>query len=388
MIGRTTKRAQMTISRRDLLRQFGSSVATGAFLATRSEKSAPDIAWTQDDTATQALRLDRNENAYGPSAAAIAAIQAASRDAHLFPGAPDALIESLAKLHGVKNDQILLGAGSSEIFRMAAAAYLSAGRNIVLSRPTYEVMEHYARPRTAEVIGVPLRKDHSHDLAAMLGRIGSKTRLVYIANPNNPTATLTDKREIEDFLKELPRSVPVVLDEAYHEYAGGSGAYASFVEHAVRRENLIVSRTFSKAYGLAGLRLGYAVGEASTLKRLAAERLEQSVSRFALLAGQAALLDQSHIATCVHQNQESRQEFINQVNARMLRLLDPHCNFACLNVMSPAGAVIDHYRKHNVVLPPEIPLMPNYVRVSLGTVEQMKEFWRVWDLQHRHPMAM
>ena len=378
----------MPINRRDLLKQFGSSVAACALREPAARTATPTVASAGEPSTKHPLRLDRNENAYGPSAAAVAAIQAGSRDASLFPGTTDALVESLAKLHGVKNEQILIGAGSGEILRMAAAANLSPGRTLILGTPTYEVVEHYARPRGAKIEAVPLRKDHAHDLKSMLAKADSDTGLVYLANPNNPTGTLTERSEIEGFLREWPSSVHVVLDEAYHEYAGESGAYASFIGHIERHKNLVVTRTFSKTYGLAGLRLGYAVAQASTLKRLALERLEQGVNRMALLAGAAALADRNHIASCIRQNQDARQEFINQVNARMLRVLDSHANFACLNVMGPALEIIEHYRKNNVILPPEIPLMPNYVRVSLGTADQMKEFWRVWDLQHRHPMAM
>ena len=379
---------KMTITRRDLLKQFGTSVAASAIWEPDSRTPTPATDSPREPAVKYPVRLDRNENAYGPSPAAIAALQAGLREANLFPGKTDALVESLSKLHGVKNEQILLGAGSSEILRMAAVCYLFPGRKLILGTPTYDLLEHYAKPRRAEIVAVPLRKDHAHDLTAMLAKVDSESGLVYVANPNNPTATLTDRSEIEDFLKELPASVPVVLDEAYHEYAGGSGAYASFIGRIEDHKNLIVTRTFSKAHGLAGLRLGYAVGQASTLKQLALDRLEQGVNRMALLAGYAAVLDRKHIDTCVRKNQDARQEFINQVNARMLRVLDSHANFACLNVMGPAREVLEHYQKNNFVLPPEIPLMPNYVRVSLGTTEQMKEFWRVWDLQHRHPMAM
>ena len=245
-----------------------------------------------------------------------------------------------------------------------------------------------ARSTGAEVVAIPLRKDHEHDLDAMLESADENTGVVYICNPNNPTGTLTNRHSLEKCIRTLPESVLVILDEAYYQYAGTSRAYASAIAYRKQRENLVVARTFSKVYGLAGLRLGFAVGSPSVLARLAAQKLMLGPNELALVAGTAALQDSSHVARCVRQNQNDRQEFVNQVNARMLRVLDSHTNFACLNVMRPAKEIIEHYRKNDVVLPDEIPHLPTYVRVSFGLAPEMAEFWRVWDMLGSHPMAM
>jgi len=371
------------IDRRQLLTKLGVSLAIGA-VAPKCNLLRPENALG----ANARLRLDLNENAYGPSGAAVEAIHAGVQSVGHFPDSSDTLISSLAKAHGVHSDQILIGAGTSEVLRMAALACLGAGRKLVMAAPTYDVIAKYAKARGAEISAVPLTRAYAHDLDAMLATINSSTGLVYICNPNNPTGTLTDWHALEAFIKAVPESVIVILDEAYHEYAGGSKAYGSAITHHLRRSNLVVTRTFSKAYGLAGLRVGYAVGASATLKRLAAEKLESGVNELGLRASAAALAASSHLADCVRQNQDDRQEFTNQVNARMLRVLDCHGNFACLNVMRPSKEIIEHYRKNSVILGDEIPLMPNYVRVSLGRPEAMAEFWRVWDLLGSHPMAM
>lgn len=343
---------------------------------------------SQTLSAKPILRLDRNENAYGPSPEAIAAIREHALSANRFPGGSDSFRQALSRFHGLPAQEILPGAGTDEILRMCAAAFLGPNRNLVMATPSYDAIATYARAASADVVSVPLRKDHGHDLDAMLARIDTSTGIVYVCNPNNPTGTLTDRRSLEKFIRTLPESVLLIIDEAYCEYVGGSQAFATAIVHRARRENLVVTRTFSKVYGLAGIRLGFAVGSQSVLTRLAAQRLILGLNELALVAGLASLQDGSHVARCVRQNQDDRQEFINQVNARMLRVLDSHTNFACLNVMRPSHEIINHYKKNDVVLAGEIPGMATYIRVSLGQPSEMAEFWRVWDMLGSHPMAM
>jgi histidinol-phosphate aminotransferase len=334
------------------------------------------------------IHLDRNENAYGPSPKALAEVLKHADLTNRFPGSTDMLVSSLARFHSVKPEQILPGAGSTAIIKMAINAFLHNSRGLILASPTFELMHDYAKSTGARINAVPLRHDYGHDLGGMLAAVNSDTGLVYICNPNNPTGTLTDRREIDRFLEKLPERVPVIIDEAYHEYAGGSGAYVSFLDRPSHHPSVIVTRTFSEVYGLAGLRLGYAFAEPKMLDALAREKPELEIGSLTLAAGLAALADTEFTATCVLRNQNDRQEFVNQVNARMLRVLDSHTNFSCLNVMRPARKVIEHYQKNDVFLGPEIPGMPNYVRVSLGVPEEMREFWAVWDLLGEHPMAM
>jgi histidinol-phosphate aminotransferase len=151
---------------------------------------------------------------------------------------------------------------------------------------------------------------------------------------------------------------------------------------------VIVTRTFSTSYGLAGARVGYGVASTTVAAKLVSESLPFATNRAGISAAIAALADQQHIETCAKRNFDDRQEFMNQVNARMLRALDSHANFVCLNVMRPAKEILEHYQKNDFVLPPTIPTMPTYLRISLGSPEEMIEFWRVWDLLGSHPMSM
>jgi histidinol-phosphate aminotransferase len=371
------------IGRRKLLTRMTASLLAGP-LADLSASSSLSPTLPEN----RVLHLDRNENAYGPSPQAIATIRNHAPSANRFPKASDSLRQALSKFLGVPAQEILPSAGTDEILHMCAAAFLGPKRKLVMATPSYDALATYARSLGAEVVPIPLRKDHGHDLDAMLASTDANTGVVYVCNPNNPTGTLTDRHGLEKFIRTLPESVLLLVDEAYYEYAGSTAAYASAIAHRAQRENLVVTRTFSKVYGLAGLRLGFAVGSQSALTRLASQKLMLGLNELALVAGVVALQDSSHVARCVRQNQDDRQEFINQVNARMLRVLDTHTNFACLNVMRPSHEIIRHYAKNNVALPAEVPNMPTYIRVSLGLPSEMAEFWRVWDMLGSHPMSM
>src|SRR5580700_6386339 len=348
----------MSMSRRGLLKLAVSGMAAGyapppGFASTSETKFGQQLA----AESRKPIHLDRNENAYGPSPKALADVLKNADSANRFPGSTDALVSSLAHFHSVKPEQILLGAGSTAIIKMGMNAFLRNSRGLILASPTFELIADYATSTAARINAVPLRHDYGHDLEAMLAAVNSETGLIYICNPNNPTGTLTNRQEIDRFLEKLPERVPVIIDEAYHEYAGGSGAYVSFLDRPSHHPGVIVTRTFSEVYGLAGLRLGYAFAQPKILNALAREKPETEIGSLTLAAGLAALADTEFTATCVQRNQNDRQEFVNQVNARMLRVLDSHTNFSCLNVMRPAKRIVEHFQKNDVFLGPEIPDM-------------------------------
>ena len=388
----------MTLDRRNLLKQLGMGMAAGSFLRPVRASAAANNSGTTEVAPIEhsgPIHLDRNENAYGASKKAITAIQKSSNQASRYPDAK-LLQNALAAHHSqnrtrsVQPDQILPGCGSSDVLRMVASAFLSADKTLILAAPTCALPSNDARKEGAEVVEVPLLKDHSHDLKSMLERANQQSAagLIYVCNPNSPTGTMTTRKNLEEFLGKVPPGFHVVIDEAYHEYAGGSGSYASFIDRPAENPRVIVTRTFSAAYGLAGARVGYAVTSVPVAEKISKERLLFAIGGAGIAAALAALDDQQHVEICAKRNFDDRQEFMNQVNARMLRALDSHTNFVCLNVMRPAGEILEHYQKNNFVLPALIPSLPTYLRISLGTPEEMKEFWRVWDLLGSHPMSM
>ena len=391
----------MTVNRRNLLKQLGAGIAASSLLAPRPASADTGESLPASETLPKHLepiRLDRNENAYGVSRKATAALQEAAKDTSRYADS-GAFLKTLADYHreaisGVshitKPEQIVVGCGSTDVLRMAAAAFLAPGATLIMATPTFELIAKFARSRGATVIEVPLRNDHAHNLEAMLKHSNKSgaSGLIYVCNPNSPTGTLTERKDLEEFLVKVSPKFQVVIDEAYHHYAGGSGAYASFIDRPSNNPRVIVTRTFSAAYGLAGARMGYAIASPSNAEKMLREGLPFALNRAGMFAASAALADRDHIESCTNRNFNDRQEFMNQVNARMLRALDSHTNFVCLNVMRPAVEISEHYTRNNFVLAPLIPSMPNYLRISLGTPEEMHEFWRVWDLLGSHPMSM
>ena len=333
--------------------------------------------------------LNRNENAYGPSEKVQAVIREASAVSCRYPrGEYDALRMMLAGLHKVKPEQIVLGSGSSEILRMAGAAYLDPNKKLVLPNPTYPSLGNYAEANGIQVIRIPLTKTQEHDTEAMLARVDSSTGLVYVCNPNNPTGTLTPRKNIESFISKLPADVMILIDEAYHHFVSATSAYRSFLDYPLDDSRVIVARTFSKIYGLAGLRVGYSVSSKEVASRLSAFRLQNGVTIVSVKAAMAALDDTAYVRMAAKRNADDRQEFMNQVNARMLRAIDSHANFVLLNPLRPVSEVLPHLEKNGVLVAPPIPAMEKYIRVSLGTPDEMREFWRVWDLMPAGNMAM
>ena len=335
------------------------------------------------------IRLNRNENAYGASDKVIAGMRDAVSSATRYPDfAREDLQSRIAGLHGVTTEQVVLGCGSGEILRMAVDAFLESKKKVVVAQPTFELIGQYARRLGTEVVAIPLNKDYSHDLNAMRARSDATTGLVYICNPNNPTGTLTRRSDLETIVRSLPPTTRVVVDEAYHHYVGKSADYASFLDRPLEDSRVIVVRTFSKIYGLAGLRIGYAICEPRTARLLALHQLSDDVNGVAVKAALAALDDVDHVRVSASRNVDDRQEFFNQANARMLRVIDSQTNFVMVNTGRPAVEIGEHFRKHDILIGPRFPAFDHYIRVSLGTPTDMREFWRVWDLMPGHKMSM
>ena len=381
----------MLYSRRFFFRALGISAAVGTAvqLPTASLVNAAVFKPARTKDSDRFVRLNDNENAYGPSATTAAAIRSASSSVNRYPYLEyDGLAKRIANLHGVKPECVVIGCGSTEILRVATAAFLGSGKQLVQASPTYEAIEAYAQAAGAKVVSVALTREFAHDLNSMLGHMDDNTALAYICNPNNPTASLTPRRDLEAFMAKLPANCYVVIDEAYHHYAGQSSMYRSFLDEPVQNERVIVSRTFSKIYGLAGLRLGYAIASPGVAKHISTYLTQGSINGIAVRAAMAALDDSVSTSEFARRNADIRQEFFNQAMARMLKPIDSHANFVMMNVDHPAEGVIEHFRKNNILIGRHFPAMNTYIRISLGTPEDMKAFWRVWDMLPFAKMSM
>jgi len=380
----------MGISRRNFLRQVTAGAAVSATNWRLDELSqAASHGRSSSRRPEEPIRLDMNINPYGPSPKVVGVIRANLDLVNRYPDSDyRLLVERIADLHRVKSNEVTLGSGSREVLRMAVASFLTRGRTLVLASPTFEPMANLARQVGAEVIAVPINRRYAHDLEAMLHRTSASTGLVYICNPNNPTGSLTPRKDLEAFLEKLPPKVAVVIDEAYHEYVGPTSDYASFIDHPVDDKRMIVVRTFSKIYGLAGLRLGYAVSSKEISLKLLSMQLQRGVNIIAARAAVAALDDSDYIRLGSRRNADQRQEFYNQTNARMLRQIDSLTNFVFTKSGISSSQVIEHFEQNSITLGPAVPQMDRYVRVAISTEENMKEFWRVWDLLPSMPHKM
>jgi histidinol-phosphate aminotransferase len=356
---------------------FSSSSAAHTFLAQKE--------WPEG----QPILLNRNENAYGTSPSINAAMQESLRIANRFPDATyGAAAQEIARFHGIRPNQVLLGSGSTDVMRMCAAAFLRPDSRLVTADPTFDVLQTYSRQIGCQVVQVPLTHRYEHDLDSMLAHTTESTHLIYICNPNNPTGTITRRADLEAFLAKVPPHVFVLMDEAYHHYAGISQEYASWIEKAAISPRLIVTRTFSKIYGVAGMRVGYAVASEPTIRRLMPYQLWEGMNVAASFACAAALKDNAFVERAVKRNRDDRQEFFNQAQARMLKPLDSHTNFYFMDVARPARDIIAHFQKHNIMIGPEFPSMSTFIRVTFGLPKEMLAFWRVWDLLPPGKMSM
>jgi histidinol-phosphate aminotransferase len=330
--------------------------------------------------------LDRTDSSYGPSERVRTVLESSSalrinqypRDQY------DALRGQVAALHSLESLNILLGCGSSEILQMAAMT-LAAGATkkvLIQALPTCSVIRTYAQAVGTKVIGIPLTKTYSHDLGQMLNRAESEHAggVIYICNPNNPTGTLTDRTELQNFIAKLPPRFLIVIDEAYSHFVSPHTAYSSFLDKPSNDPRVIVCRTFSKVYGLAGMRIGYAVGHPETLKLLAATQLRYGIANPSALAAIEAAKDTDYVHAAIARNADVRQEFMNQVGIRMLRAITSHANFVMLDTLRPRETVLELFKSHKIFVSPVVAPMDKYIRVSLGSPEDLREFWRVIDL--------
>jgi histidinol-phosphate aminotransferase len=378
--------APMRISRRDLLRRTAVGVALSGVVPSLFEGSlaagpAVPRLGIGEGRRDFPIRLTSNCNAYGPSERVNAAMQAAIRAADLDPERKSDLLRDLiAGEHRVRREEVVLAGGSSRLLRMAVSGFVTAGKALITAAPTFDVASRYATSLNREVVSVPLTPDYAYDLDAMLSRCNSTTGLVYICNPNNPTGTLTHRRDLEAFIAKLPATTHVVIDEAYHHYVDDASDYRSFIDHPIRDSRVIVTRSFSKIHGLAPLRIGYAVASPEVAAKLEAHRTSEGISLIASSGAMAALADIDYVRASRIRNADDRQEFFNQANARMARWIDSQTNFVMLNADRPAEQVVAHFDSNQILLSRPYAGFEKNVRVSLGTSAEMREFWRVWDL--------
>jgi len=321
-----------------------------------------------------AIRLDSNENPIGPGTAAVNAIRSALTEANRYPFAQEAAVAAaIARARGVRADQVLLGCGSGEVLRMAVNACVSAAHPLVTAAPTFEDPGYHARAMGAQVIEVPVDAELGLDLDAMRAR-ASNAGLIFLCNPNNPTATVHAASAVSAFVSAVNRSSPkttILVDEAYHEYVDDP-SYSTAIPLALENPRVIVSRTFSKVYGMAGLRIGYAIGRPEVLEALKKYQLGANINVLAASAAIAALGDPDHIASERVRNREARQ-FTRDAMAKLgYPAPVSNTNFIMVDVRRNVQGVIDGCRKEGVLIGRPFPPLTTHARISIGTMDEMR----------------
>lgn len=369
----------MSLSRRSFLRNVGIGAAAAGAVSALPLSESLLFAGEPPRAARPGgpILLNSNENAYGAFPSVHTAMQRALAECNRYPE-DDRFIERVAALHKVKAEQVLAGCGSTEILKIAASAFTGPGKKLVQASPTFEALGAYARARGAEVVRVPLAATFAHDLDAMLAACGSDAGLIYICNPNNPTASLTPRSDLETFLKKVPAGVVVLMDEAYHHFVD-SPEYASFLDRPVEGEQVLVARTFSKVYGLAGARLGYSVAPLKVTEAMRPHRLFDSGNQMVLHGALAALDDSAAMHAAAQRNARDREEFLRQARARKVASIPSQANFLMVKTGRPVREVIAHFRQQNILVGRPFPPMETYLRASLGRPAEMQAFWKAWD---------
>lgn len=324
------------------------------------------------------ILLNSNENAYGALPSMLAAMKDATAQAHRYPNG-QALIARLAESHRVRPENILLGCGSGEILRMCVEAFTGPDAGVVIASPTYEAVGRHARLRGRRVTAIPLNARYEHDLDKMAEAAAAQTGLVFICNPNNPTASLTPRKAIEAFIGGLKGSQVVLVDEAYHEFALGSPDYASFLEKPIHSDRVVVARTFSKIFGSAGIRVGYAVGPAGAIRRMREFALPYGVSVVATAAALAGLNDATALTAAIKRNEADRAEFLRQAQQRSVAVIPSWGNFAMVDTKRPIREAIDYFARHKIAIGRPFPPYETNARISFGRPDEMQAFWKAWD---------
>lgn len=319
------------------------------------------------------VKLASNENPLGPGPAAVAAMQAAILDIARYPdGNGFEMKRALSAHYGVDTARLVLGNGSNDVLELAGRTFLSPGTSGVYSQHAFAVYPLTVQAQGATHIQVPAR-DFGHDLDAMLAAIRDDTRVVFVANPNNPTGTFLPGSELQRFLALVPRRVIVVLDEAYTEFLPDADRYDS-LSWLDAHPNLVVSRTFSKAFGLAGMRVGFAVGHPDVADLMNRVRQPFNVNSVAQAGAIAALGDADYLARSRKLNAEGMAQIVDGVTRLGLRHIPSRGNFVCVHV-GAAGQVYGELLRRGVIVRPVGGYgMPEWLRVSIGLPTENERF--------------
>jgi histidinol-phosphate aminotransferase len=363
-------------------RRFVGGLAAAGYLTLRGDTDL----WARDargaprtreelDEYDSFAKLHFNENPYGPPESVMQAMTKAFKYANRY-GYPDGDITGeLARHHGVKTENILLGAGSGEILDVVGTTFLEDGKKVVGVNPSYSQVYQHATSVRGEAITVPLLPDYRQDIPGLIKATVRNYRsvgFVYICNPNNPTGRIVTKREITQLLDGIPEDVPVLIDEAYHHFVEDP-AYATSVSFVPEGRRVIVARTFSKIAALAGMRLGYGVAPADLIRKMSPYAMG-SINALVRWGGVAALKDTASQAQVKRVTLDLRTKTTTDLRNLGFAVIPSETNFFMVHIKRPVQPVIEEFRKKGVLVGRPFPPMLEHLRVSVGTADEMNRF--------------
>jgi histidinol-phosphate aminotransferase len=371
------------VSRRNFVGRVG--VALGALTLTpdldvlaqaRSQTpgAAPRVKPTTDDYDAMA-KLANNENPYGPPESVMKGMTDAFKYANRY-GYPDGgIVDAIAAHHGVKPENILLGAGSGEILNVVDMTFLRGGQKVVGVEPTYNTVYAYASGSKSDAIKIPLTKDYKQDTPALIRAAKKNYRdvgFIYLCNPNNPTGQIIPKAEVDQIVKAFPEDMPILIDEAYHHFVDDPN-YATAVPYVLEGRPVIVARTFSKIVGLAGMRLGYAVAPKDLIDKMKVYSVG-SINAIVKHGGVAALKDQAAQDKVKKITTELRAKTTSELQGLGYDVIPSQANFFMVNIGREVVPVIEEFKKRTVLVGRPFPPMTQHLRVSVGTADEMARF--------------
>ena len=320
------------------------------------------------------IKLASNENLLGPSPKAVAAIRRELPNIHIYPDGPCAVLrEALAQRFLLPERMIVISNGADNLILMIANAFVDEGEEVVMADPTFPVYTNATQIMGGKVVNATL-KDFTHDLDAMLKKINKKTKLVFICNPNNPTGTTVSQESFNHFLSRLPKRVIVVLDEAYGDFVEDP-FYPNGLDYVKARKQVIVLRTFSKVYGLAGLRIGYALGREDLMDCLYQVRDPFPVHRLAQVAAVAALKDQDHAVRSIQLVYEGKRYLYRELDRMGILYVPSQANFVFIDFERDSEELFQALLREGIIIRPgKMWGYPTFARVTIGRMEDNRRF--------------
>jgi histidinol-phosphate aminotransferase len=319
-----------------------------------------------------AIKLASNENPFGVSPKALAAMSLALASGNMYPdGASYDLRLAVARHFGFSLDQVAVGNGADDLILQLSMVYLDDGDEVIVSRSSFPIYDIYTNAMRAKLIKTPLAPGYRIDLDAMARAITPRTRIVYVCNPNNPTGTMVTAGELQRFMGRVPDTALVVLDDAYAEMADSPDFPDSLGYVREGRRNVVVLRTYSKVYGLAGIRIGYGFGHPETIAPMFRVKQAFNVNSVAQAAGIAALDDEEFVRFTIAENRKGREALSSEFRRLGLEYAESHTNFILVRIGPKAQSVQQRLLREGVIVRPCAGYdLPEFLRISIGTREQ------------------